>query len=162
MFICAVRGATVRFLGLIALTFCLVFGVVIYADSGVTVDRGDRAVETISYSKVKTDEERLQFLKSLGWETTGEVVEEVAFTLPSTFDRVLLGYNEIQKNQGLDLSRYRKKKVTRYTYEITNYEGYEGKVFANLIVYRGKVIAGDICSGDPMGFVTGLEKPNSP
>jgi hypothetical protein len=100
----------------------------------------------------------MAFIKSLGWQTTGEVIESESFTLPETFDRVLLGYNEIQKDQGLDLSRYRKKRVTRYTYEVTNFDGYEGKVYLNLIVYRGKVIAGDVSSADPMGFVQGLER----
>ncbi len=158
MFMYTIQGATVRFLGVMALVVCLLLGVVVLADSGVTGDALPEAVETIRYSGIKSDEDRISFLKSLGWETTGEVVEEKTFTLPETFDRVLLGYNEIQKNQGLDLSRYRKKKVTRYTYEITNYPGVEGTVYANLIVYRGKIVAGDICSKDPMGFVEGLEK----
>ena len=118
---------------------------------------GEEAVETVSFSRVKTDEDRLKLLSDLGWKTTGEVVEEESFTLPETFDRVLLGYNEIQKDQGLDLTRYRKKKVTRYTYEVTNYPDYDGRVYANLIVWRGRVVAGDISSADPMGFVRGLE-----
>ena len=76
--------------------------------------------------------------------------------MPEEFDRVMQGYNEIQKTQGLDLSRYRKKKVTRYTYEVTNYPDYEGTVYANLIVYRGRIIAADLSSADPLGFVTGV------
>jgi hypothetical protein len=47
----------------------------------------------------------------------------------------------------------------RYTYEITNYEGAEGKVYANVIVYRNKVIGGDICSANANGFIHGFEKP---
>ena len=66
------------------------------------------------------------------------------------------GYNEIQKTQGLDLSRYRKKKVTRYTYEVTNYPDYAGTVYANLIVYRGRIVAADLSSADPSGFVRGV------
>ena len=46
--------------------------------------------------------------------------------------------------------------MTRYTYEVTNFPDYDGKVYANMIVYRGKIIAGDISSADPMGFVRGL------
>ena len=38
-------------------------------------------------------------------------------------------YNEIQKQQGLDLSKYRRKNATRYTMEITNYGEYNGKVY---------------------------------
>lgn len=157
MFICTVRAQTVRFAGVLCLALAILFGVAVIADSGAAIVSPEETVETVSFSRVKTDEDRLKLLTDLGWKTTGEVVEEESFTLPETFDRVLLGYNEIQKDQGLDLTRYRKKKVTRYTYEITNYPDYEGRVYANLIVWRGRVIAGDISSADPMGFVRGLE-----
>ena len=157
MFICTVRAQTVRFAGVLCLALDILFGVAVIADAGAAIVPPEETVETVSFSRVKTDEDRLKLLTDLGWKTTGEVVEEESFTLPETFDRVLLGYNEIQKDQGLDLTRYRKKKVTRYTYEITNYPDYEGRVYANLIVWRGRVIAGDISSADPMGFVRGLE-----
>lgn len=161
MFIYTVRAQSVRLLAVLGVALSLMLGIALFADAGgieaVRRGTGD-AVETVSYGRIRTDEERLSFLSSLGWQTTGTVVDEETFTLPETFDRVLLGYNEIQKDQGLDLSRYRKKKVTRYTYEITNYDGYDGKVYANLIVWRNRVIAGDISSADPMGFVRGLEK----
>lgn len=157
MFICTVRAQTVRFAGVLCIALAILFGVAVIADAGAAIVPPEETVETVSFSRVKTDEDRLKLLTDLGWKTTGEVVEEESFTLPETFDRVLLGYNEIQKDQGLDLTRYRKKKVTRYTYEITNYPDYEGRVYANLIVWRGRVIAGDISSADPMGFVRGLE-----
>lgn len=157
MFICTVRAQTVRFAGVLCLALAILFGVAVIADAGAAIVPPEETVETVSFSRVKTDEDRLKLLTDLGWKTTGEVVEEESFTMPETFDRVLLGYNEIQKDQGLDLTRYRKKKVTRYTYEITNYPDYEGRVYANLIVWRGRVIAGDISSADPMGFVRGLE-----
>jgi hypothetical protein len=64
----------------------------------------------------------------------------------------------MQKAQGLDLSKFRKKELTRYTLEVTNYNGYEGKVYANVLVYRNKVVGGDICSADVKGFVHGFEK----
>jgi hypothetical protein len=41
---------------------------------------------------------------------------------------------------------------------VTNYEGYDGKVYANVLVYRNKVVGGDICSADVEGFVHGFEK----
>ena len=153
MFICSVRASTLRFVGLIGLALALFVGGVIYA-------RGDALpASSIRYTKVKTDGDRLEFLSQFGWETTGETLETEEFVIPKTFDRVMLGYNEIQKNQGLDLSRYENKKVTRYTYEVTNYEGYEGTVYANVLVWRKKVIGGDVCSAEiTNGFVQGFEK----
>jgi len=60
--------------------------------------------------------------------------------------------------QGLNLSKYKGKDVTRYTFRITNYDGYEGTVYANVLVYRNRVIGGDLCSADATGFVHGFEK----
>jgi hypothetical protein len=78
--------------------------------------------------------------------------------MPKDFDRVVTEYNELQRRQGLDLSKYTGKRVTRYTYEVKNYEGYEGTVYVNLLVYRDKVIGCDISSADPTGFVAPLIK----
>ena len=86
-----------------------------------------------------------------------EPLETAEFTLPAEFDRVLAGYNEIQKQQGLDLSRYAKKTLTRYTYTVTNYEGYEGTVYINLLQHRDRIVGCDICSADPAGFVSPLK-----
>lgn len=155
MFICSIRASTIRYTALLLL--CTVVFL------GALVSVGENTVEAASYNyaKIKSDVDRVAFLKQFGWQTTTEApVEEESFTIPKEFDRVMLGYNEIQKSQGLDLARYHNKKVTRYTYEISNYEGYEGKVYANILIYRDKVVAGDICSADPMagGFVHGFEK----
>jgi len=79
-------------------------------------------------------------------------------SVPEQFDKIFSAYNEIQKSQGLDLSKYKGKKVYRYTYEITNYDGYSGTVYANILVYRNKVIGGDVCSADIKGFMHGLNK----
>jgi hypothetical protein len=74
------------------------------------------------------------------------------FVIPKSFDRVILGYNEIQKRQGLDVSKYTRKKITRYTYEVTNFNG-EEKVYANLFIYRSRIVACDVSSLDGDGFV---------
>ena len=152
MFICTVKASTIRFVGLIVLAAALLGGVLLYTGNATVEAAG------YQYGKIKTDADRVAFLEQFGWKTTGVPVEQETFTIPDTFDRVMLGYNEIQRAQGLDLSRYENKKVTRYTFEITNYPDYEGKVYANLIMFRDKVIAADICSADPSGFVQGLER----
>ena len=43
---------------------------------------------------------------------------------------------------------------THLTYEITNYTGYEntGFIHANILVYDGKVIGGDVCSTEPVSY----------
>ena len=76
--------------------------------------------------------------------------------IPAEFDSVLDRYNSLQMDQGLDLSKYKRKTLTRYTYQVTNYPDYEGTVYANLLVYRNKVVAGDLCSASADGFVSPL------
>lgn len=160
MFVCSVRAGTLRFFGAVFLALTLFLTVLVLCEPGDTVAAsGEEALEVVHYAGIKTDADRVALLSSFGWQVAGEAPSAtVEFSLPEEFDRVLLGYNELQKAQGLDLARYKGKTVTRYTYEITNYEGYEGKVYANLIMYKNKVVAADITSADPQGFVHGLRK----
>ena len=158
MFVCSVKAGTLKFFGAVLLSLALFLAILVLVDPAATAVDAD-AVETVNYAGIKTDADRVTLLKSFGWEVTSEApTEEVTFLLPEEFDRVLAGYNEIQKAQGLDLARYKNKRVTRYTYELSHYEGYEGKVYANLIMYKNKVIAADITSADPYGFVHGLSR----
>lgn len=158
MFICSVRAATLKFFGAVALSLAVLITLFALLEPASVAVGGELYTEAANYSGIKTEDDRASFLSRYGWEVSGAPVSEKTFTLPDNFDRVLIGYNELQKEQGLDLSRYKKKKVTRYTYEITNYPEYEGKVYANIMIYKNRVISADICSADPDGFVHGLKK----
>lgn len=141
----------------VAALAALVIFVPAYQPVSAGADSSDEAVR-ISYDRIKTNEDRVKFLSQFGYEVSEDPIETVEITLPEKFDKVYAGYNELQKAQGLDLSKYRRKTVMRYTYEVKNYDGYNGgKVLANVIVYRGRVIGGDVCSADPQGFVHGFE-----
>ena len=152
MFIMSVRASTIRFFAAILAGVTLICGIMIFALS----PSDGESTQALNYSGIKTEEDRIFFLNSLGWEVKNTPVEVAEFTVPDNFDQVLIGYNEIQKRQGLDLSKYARKTVTRYTYEITNYSGYDGAVYVNLIVYRNKIVAGDVCSANGTDFVQGL------
>ena len=49
-----------------------------------------------------------------------------------------------------------------WTYTVKNYEGYENQecIHANILVYDGKVIGGDICSVELDGFMHGFSGEN--
>jgi hypothetical protein len=111
-----------------------------------------------SYDKIKSSSDAANFLSQFGWTVDGANAQCVKVTIPSEFDKVFAAYNEMQRAQGLDLSKYKKKEVTRYTFVVTNYPDYDGTVYANVLVYKNKVIGGDICSADVEGFVHGFEK----
>lgn len=112
---------------------------------------------TSQVSDASTNSGRIAFLKSFGWEVSNEPVEVVEVTIPQTFNTVYLNYNSIQKSQGYDLSKYRGQRVKRWTYDVKNYPG-EKNVRANLLVYDGKVIGGDISTVALNGFMQGFAK----
>ena len=152
MFIYSIRASTIKFFGFIMLTLLVLVGVVAFSDNGAVLASGSGE---INYGGIKTEEDRISFIESFGIKVDKGSAEEAAFTMPDDFDRVILGYNELQKKQGLDLSKYQRKKVTRYSYKVTNYD-YDGDVYASLFVYRGKIVACDLSSADPEGFVLPL------
>ena len=163
MFVYSLKASTLKFFAVVcvALTALVMMITFIPSYDGGEFKYITTGTETeINYSRIKTNEDRIKFLEQFGWRVAERPVEEVEVKIPEKFDKVFTGYNEIQKRQGLDLSKYKNKTVTRYTYEITNYNGEDGRVFANVIVYRGKVIGGDVCSADVNKFIHGFEKPN--
>ncbi len=169
MFVYSFRAATLKFFGIIAVTLAALIAIIafvpVYAQGGMTAPADTPAnvggsVE-YSYDKVKSSADAANFLAQFGWTVDGGNAKSVKVTIPQEFDKVFAAYNEIQRAQGLDLSKYKKKELTRYTFEVTNYKGYDGRVYANVLVYRNKVVGGDICSADVTGFVHGFEGDRS-
>ena len=157
MFIYSMRASSVKFFSVIALTLAVLVGLLVFGRSG-----GDSVYANsadIDFSGIKTNEDRVRFISQFGIKVESEPEETEEFRVPENFDRVIAGYNEIQKKQGLNIEKYKNKKVTRYTYEIVDFER-EGKkvdnAVVNLVVYKGTVVACDISSSSPEGFVLPL------
>lgn len=158
MFIYSLKASTIKFCAVICVALATLITLIAFIPVVAVDDVATGAQASINYSGIKTGEDRVKFLAQFGWQVDSEAVESVEVTIPAEFDKVMSAYNEIQKRQGLDLTKYRKKDVQRYTYKVTNYDGYDGTVYANILVYRNKVIGGDICSADIKGFMHGLER----
>ena len=154
MFVYSVRASTVRFFAVIILTLAFLVGIVAFG--GISGNAVSAMTNTVNFEGRKTNDDRVEFIKEFGVDVKEAPIETVDFTLPENFDRIIAGYSEIQKMQGLDLSKYKNKKVTRYTYLAENYDGYDGDVYVNLILYKNTVIACDISSADPSGFISPL------
>lgn len=153
MFICSVRASTVKFFAVLALSFAVLLGLILSGNTAIISASSNGAV---NLSDIKTEDDRVAFIEQFGLRVKGAAVESKSFVIPDNFDRALAGYNEVQKRQGLDLSKYAKKKVTRYTYELEDYEGYDGDVLVNLLIYRNRVIGCDVSSASAEGFVKEL------
>ncbi len=162
MFIYSVRASTLKFFGAVILSVAALITLICFiptvdAEGAETFSQGEK----INYANIKSNDDRLKFLSQFGWEADPAPTKEETVTIPDEFDRVYTGYNDIQKQAGLDLSKYRNKEVLRYCYKITNYPDYDGEVNATLLIYRNKVIGGDISSADVNGFTHGFEKSTS-
>lgn len=155
MFVLSLRINRSKIIGLFCI--CLVLAVLITA--GVTHKNSTKAVFN-SNVKGNTNEDRLAFITSKGWQVSDENPETVDIIIPSEFDNIYEKYNVIQKQQGFDLTKYKGKKVSRYTYVIKNYPAkQDSPVNINLLVYDEVIIGGDVCSTALGGFIHGFAKP---
>ncbi len=158
MFIVSLRSSV--FKGVLFSAFlvaCAVLGV--YA-AGHSVSVASRHAAAADY-RAGNAQERIAFLSQFGWEVDEDPVEVSEVLIPGKFDKAFEEYNELQKKHGLDLSKYASRRAKRWTYEVKNYPGYEnsGLIQANLFVYEGRVIGGDICSLETNGFIRDFYYP---
>lgn len=158
MFIYSVRASALRFFSVICVSVIALIALIVFVPTYVPTSLlvGE---DKIVYDNISTSEARRAFLAGFGWEIDEEQTEEDAVVIPAKFDTVYEDYNEIQKAQGLDLERYRGKTVMRYTYPVENYPDYDGTVYATLLIYKDRVIGGDICSASVDGFAHGWRAP---
>lgn len=110
---------------------------------------------------IDSNEDRIAFLQSYGWEVSNEPVETLEVTLPKEFDQTYEQYNALQKSQGFDLKSYAGKRIKRYTYAISNYPTGAAGIQAHLLLYKNVVIGGDVASSELNGFMHGLTMPES-
>lgn len=99
-----------------------------------------------------SNEERVAYLQSLGWEVEPEPIETLQFLLPAELEEPYRSYNELQLSQGFDLSDCCGKQVSRCTYTVTNYPDQPEGVQANLYICEDVPVAGDVCASGAGGF----------
>lgn len=153
MFVCSIRASTIKFFSLITL-LCIIAFIIASSSSGATVYASADGTE-IKYGGIRDNDDRVAFIRCFGLEVVEEPLEEESFVMPKNFDKIILGYNQLQKEQGLDLEKYTRKRVTHYSYKVTNYDC-DSEVHVNLLMHRSKVIAADISSTEKDGFVLPL------
>lgn len=161
MFVYSMRATTIKLVGVICVALTVLITLIAFVPTYAISSDGTEGVDaevSYRYDKIKDGEDVVEFLSQFGWQVDPNPTEVKTVTIPTEFDKVFSAYNELQKEQGLNLSKFKGKDVQRYTFTVSNYEGYDGTVFANVLVHRNRVIGGDICSADMTGFVHGFEK----
>lgn len=155
MVIGPIRANALKLLGILCVSLTVLIALIAFVPTyGSIAASKDVAETSYSYDKIRTASDAANFLRQFGWEIDDEPTEIKTVTVPTEFDKVFSAYNEIQKAQGLNLTRYRGKEVTRYTFRLINYEGTDLPVWANVLVYKKRVVGGDVYSSE---FVKGFE-----
>lgn len=145
MFIVTARVPRKKLLaGSITILFCC-----LVIATALIVTLGGQAVTTSAeVSNIRSNDDRIAYLNELGWQVseTPTITEELL--IPETFDESFDEYLALQMQQGFDLTKYAGKRVKRYTYDVTNYPDGNVNVQAALLVYKNKVIGGQLQAAD--------------
>lgn len=106
-----------------------------------------------------TNEERIAFLSSYGWTVDDVPVETQEVKVPTEFNEVFTRYNDLQKSQGFDLTELAGKTLRRYVYAIRNYPGGTESCYATVLVYKNRVVGGDVSCTAQGGTMHGFKMP---
>ena len=136
--------------GAVALGCCALAALVL------TFTLGGRAVAASAEVKnVKDNDDRLGYLIGLGWQVSPQPIATEELLIPQEFDDSYRDYLKLQEDQGFDLTQYRGKRVKRYTYQLTNYPTQDEPVQISLLIYKNRVVGGQIQSSSG-SFLHGL------
>ena len=116
---------------------------------------------TPTVSTVSSNEDRVQFLASFGWDVAKTPVQTSQVRIPVAESDVFQRYNALQKSMGYDLSQFAGKTVMRYVYTVKNYPGATEPVYATILICNNQVIGGDVTDTAATGVVRGFTMPKS-
>ena len=118
-----------------------------------------REAEAPEETVLRDNEDRIAYLKELGWEVDEEPVESMELELPEELTGSYAAYNELQLAQGFNLRDYLGQGVSRWTYQVRNYPDRPEDVQLNLYLCEDRPIAVDIIAGGEVGFQGTLRYP---
>ena len=120
---------------------------------------GKEDAATIAQPQTSNNDARVQFLKGFGWEVTTSPTETGQVKIPKENTEVFDRYNSLQKSQGYDLTDFAGKTVMRFVYKVENYPEAAEPVYATLLVYKNKIIGGDVTDTAAKGKIQGFKMP---
>lgn len=157
MFILTARFPKKRLLAGAVTTLCCCLAVI----AALVLTLGQRSVTTAAeVAGIRSNDDRVAYLAGLGWQVSAQPISTEELLIPETLDDSYASYLELQAEQGFDLTQYQGKRVKRYVYQIANYPGGVQGVQAALLVYRDRVVGGQIQAADG-SFVHGLAMPRN-
>lgn len=160
MFMMCVKKKTIIYYGLgIIGVIALFLGILFFNNDSPVSATGQEKVSDLSDIIVK--------IGSYGYQVEQQPVEIEQVSIPEKFNDVYINYNEMQKSQGFNLEKYKGKTVKRYCFKVTNYKDVikDNKnnfddVFINVLIYKNKIIAGEVFSNNLDGFMHTFDGKN--
>ena len=110
--------------------------------------------------QLATNQERVEYLESLGWKLRPEPLETFQFLLPDPLEEPYLSFSELQDAQGYDFAACSGKQVIRCTYQVLNDPRRAEGVQLNLYLCEGYPVGGDVCCPGEDGFRASLVFPD--
>lgn len=151
VFVYSFKASSVKMIGIVALCVLLAAAVIVLmpeAGSALNVNKFDSSV-ALSKIEANTEQGRLEYLSSLGFEVQKNNPMSETSVVPKAFDKTYESYNNLQRSQGFDLTKYSGKKVKSYTYKVSSLPDgtklADDEYLATLIIYKDKVIGADLC-----------------
>jgi hypothetical protein len=154
MFIVTAKLTKKKLVGAIAAVGAILIAIIILLAAG---NSRAAAVETGAVKNIKTNDDRVGYLTSLGWTVDADPVDTQDVLIPAQWDAMMEQYESLQKEQGMSLEKYKNKHVTRYVYRILNHPSGEKDVFACLLIHKNRIVAGDVQSNALNGFMHKLD-----
>ena len=139
----------------------LILGAIAAGIIGIILLFGDGSSQATSAPAASSNDTRVKFLQSFGWDVDNSPVESSQVRIPETSTEVFDRYNQLQKSQGYDLSKLAGKNAMRYVYKVNNFPGATDPVYATVLVYKNAVVGGDVTDTSPKGKVQGFKMPQS-
>lgn len=160
MFVYSVKTSKAKIAALVLAIVAIIIAIAMI----MTGEKEPAANDSAVNYKAENSAERAAFLSQFGWKISEDPVEISEVIIPEDFDAGYTEYAAMNKAQGLDLEPYKGVRAKRWTYDVMNYPGLEeltGTVQANLLIYDGRVIGGDVCSLELGGFIHGFDFPEA-
>ena len=138
-------------------------GIVVLIVGLVLIFGGKKDTTTAATTAISvvSNDDRVHFLNGFGWEVTTSPTESSQVRIPEKASEVFDRYNDLQKSQGYDLSRYAGQTVMRYVYKVKNYPGATEPVYATVLISKNQVIGGDVTDTSAKGVIQGFKMPET-
>ena len=147
MFFLTLKLPRPRFLTGAMAALCLLAATVPLSSSGS--DSVSAGVVQSAGQRLHSNGERVDFLRSLGWEVREKPLSEETLLLPDVLPET--AFLALQREQGFDLSALTGQRIKRYVYFLKNHPSGSSEDRAALLLFQQRVVGGAVYSLAPHG-----------